>query len=149
AFPLSRDRVAILVGDVAGQGRQALADAQLVRHAVRAYLEAGLDPRSALAMTGAVVDEREDPLFASVLVAVHDRRDGTLTFPSAAHEPPILVTEDGAGLPPVTGWSPPLGTGLETGRRQTSIPLPQGQAICVVTDGVTEARSLGERLGLS
>lgn len=149
AFPLSCDRVAVLIGDVGGQGRQALADAQLVRHAVRAYLEAGLDPRAALAMTGAVVDERQEPLFAGVLVAVHDRRDGTLTFASAGHEPPILVTEQGAGLPPVSGWSPPLGAGLETGRRQTSFPLPEGTAVCLVTDGVTEARSDGERIGAS
>jgi serine phosphatase RsbU (regulator of sigma subunit) len=149
AFALSGDRVAVLVGDVAGHGRQALADAQLVRHAVRAYLEAGLDPRSALAMTGAVVDEREEPLFASVLVAVHDRRDGTLTFATAGHEPPVFVSEHGAGLPPVPGWSPPLGTGLETGRRQTSIPLPEGQAVCLVTDGLTEARADGERIGTS
>lgn len=147
AFALSRDRVAVLVGDVAGHGRQALADAQLVRHAVRAYLEAGLDPRSALAMTGAVVDDREEPLLASVIVAVHDRRDGTLTFASAGHEPPIFVTGQGAGLPPVTGWSPPLGTGLETGRRQTTIPLLEGSAVCLVTDGVTEARSDGMRIG--
>jgi hypothetical protein len=84
-----------------------------------------------------------------VLVAVHDRRDGTLTYASAGHEPPILVSEHGAGLPPVSGWSPPLGAGLETGRRQTSIPLPEGQAVCLLTDGVTEARSDGERLGVS
>jgi serine phosphatase RsbU (regulator of sigma subunit) len=149
AFALSRDRVAVIVGDVAGHGRQAIADAQLVRHAVRAYLEAGLDARGALAMTGTVVDEREEPLFASVIVAVHDRHDGTLTFASAGHEPPILVTETGAGLPPVSGWSPPLGTNLETGRRQTTIPLPEGSAVCLVTDGVTEARTEGERIGVS
>jgi hypothetical protein len=149
AFALSRDRVAVIVGDVAGQGRQALADAQLVRHAVRAYLEAGLDPRSALAMTGAVVEEREDRLFASVVVAVHDRREGTLTFASAGHEPPILVSAHGASLPPVPGWSPPLGTGLETGRRQTQIPFAEGTAVCLLTDGVTEARSEGERMGSS
>jgi hypothetical protein len=149
AFLLSRDRVAVIVGDVAGSGREALADAQLVRHAVRAYLEAGLDPRSALAMTGAVVEERGEPLFASVLVAVHDRRDGTLTFASAGHEPPIFVSEQGAGLPPVSGWSPPLGTALETGRRQTSIPLPEGSAVCLLTDGVTEARHQGQPVGVS
>jgi serine phosphatase RsbU (regulator of sigma subunit) len=149
AFPLSGDRVAVVLGDVAGTGGQALADAQLVRHAVRAYLEAGLDPRAAIAMTGAVVDERDEPLFASVLVAVHDRRNGSLTFASAGHEPPILVTEHGAGLPPVSGWSPPLGAGLETGRRQTSVPLPKGSAVCLLTDGVSEARSHGERLGVS
>ncbi|MFL5843808.1 MAG: SpoIIE family protein phosphatase [Solirubrobacteraceae bacterium] len=149
AFPLSGDRVAVLVGDVAGEGRQALADAQLVRHAVRAYLEAGLDPRSAIAMTGAVVDDRDEPLFATVVVAVHDRRTGTLTYASAGHEPPVLVSEQGAGLPPVTGWSPPLGAGLETGRRQTSIPLPEGTSVCLLTDGVTEARSDGERIGVS
>lgn len=149
AFPLSQDRVAVLVGDVAGSGGKALADAQLVRHAVRAYLEAGLDPRAAIAMTGAVVDERDEPLFASVIVAVHDRSSGVLTFASAGHEPPVLVGEQGAKLPPVSGWSPPLGTGLDTGRRQTAIPLRPGTAVCLITDGVTEARSEGERIGVS
>ncbi len=149
AFSLSHDRVAVLVGDVSGNATRALADAQLVRHAIRAYLEAGLEPRAALAMTGAVVDERDEPLFASVLVAVHDRGYGTLTFASAGHEPPVVLSEHGAGLPPVTGWSPPLGAGLETGRRQTSIPFPEGSAVCLMTDGVTEARSDGERLGVS
>lgn len=149
AFPLSQDRVAVLVGDVAGSGRKVLADGQLVRHAVRAYLEAGLDPRAAIAMTGAVVEEREEPLFASVVVAVHDRRTGTLTFASAGHEPPVFVGEHGASLPPVSGWSPPLGAGLETGRRQTRIPLPEGTAVCLLTDGVTEARAEGERIGIS
>ncbi|MEO6497066.1 MAG: PP2C family protein-serine/threonine phosphatase, partial [Solirubrobacteraceae bacterium] len=149
AFPLSQDRVAVLVGDVAGRGRKVLSDGQLVRHAVRAYLEAGLDPRAAIAMMGAVVDEREEPLFASVLVAVHDRRTGTLTFASAGHEPPVFVSEHGAALPPVSGWSPPLGAGLETGRRQTAIPLPEGTAVCLLTDGVTEARAEGERIGIS
>jgi len=149
AFRLSQDRVAVLVGDVAGSGRKVLSDGQLVRHAVRAYLEAGLDPRAAIAMTGAVVEEREEPLFASVLVAVHDRRTGTLTFASAGHEPPVFVSEHGAALPPVSGWSPPLGAGLETGRRQTAIPLPEGTAVCMLTDGVTEARDEGERIGIS
>jgi hypothetical protein len=149
AFPLSRDRVAVIVGDVAGHGRQALADAQLVRHAVRAYLEAGLDPRGAIAMTGAVVAERDEPLFASVLVGVHDRSDGTLVYASAGHEPPVFVTEHGARLAPVSGWSPPLGAGLDTARRQTSLPLPEGSSVCLLTDGVTEARSEGERIGIS
>lgn len=63
------------------------------------------------------------------------RRGGTLTYASAGHEPPVLVSEGGAGLPPVRGRSPPLGAGLETGRRQTSMPLPQGTAVCLLTDG--------------
>jgi hypothetical protein len=61
----------------------------------------------------------------------------------------LLISEQGAGLPPVSGWSPPLGAGLETGRRQTSLPLPEGSAVCLLTDGVTEARSEGERIGVS
>jgi len=73
----------------------------------------------------------------------------TQTHASAGHEPPVLVSESGAGLPPVRGWSPPLGAGLETGRRQTSMPLPQGTAVCLLTDGVTEARGMDGRIGLS
>jgi len=38
------------------------------------------------------------------------------------------------------GSSPPIGAGLRTGTRQTSVSVPGGAQVCFYTDGVTEAR---------
>jgi serine phosphatase RsbU (regulator of sigma subunit) len=146
AFELTDGRAAVIVGDVEGESREALAATVLVRHTLRAYLEAGLEPRAALATTGAVLADRHEGLLATAVVAVHDRYRETLTLASAGHVPPIVL--GGSGHRPVSvAWPPPLGAGVPTGRRQTTLPLPPGATVCLFTDGASEARLGDGRVG--
>jgi hypothetical protein len=117
-----------------------------MHYTLRAYVEMGLDPRSALKLAGRVQREEEGDLFTTVAVAVHDAAAGTLTFASAGHPAPLL---DGPGaVQPLQGSaSPPLGWGVATGRRQTTLAFPAGARACFYTDGVTEARSADGLLG--
>ncbi len=146
AFALDAERVAIIVGDVSGHGRDALGRAAHMHYTLRAYVEMGLEPRAALKLAGRVLGSDRDDLFTTVAVAVHDATAGTLTYATAGHPAPILLGS-GAHEPLTRCASPALGWGVATGRRQTTIPFSEGAQACFFTDGVTEARVRDELLG--
>ncbi len=72
AFVLDGGRVAVIVGDVSGHGRNALARAAHMHYTLRAYVETGLDPRSSLKLAGRVLGTDTDGLFTTVAIAVYD-----------------------------------------------------------------------------
>jgi hypothetical protein len=147
-LPLGGGKTAVVIGDVSGHGRAALGRTALARYTLRAYLEAGLEPREALQIAGSVMAGKLEGDFVTALVAVHDAAAGTLTYASAGHPPPIVVSD--AGFEPVLpAAAPPLGVGASTGQRQTALPFPRGAIACFYTDGLSEARTGGNQLGSS
>ncbi len=132
-------KVAIILGDVAGHGHEALNQAALTRYTLRAYIQAGLQPRAALGLAGRVLADPEGERYATVAVGVYDRRGSRLTYALAGHPPPILRGFE-ACEPLTICSSPPLGCGIPTGRRQSTVSLPTGAAVCFFSDGLIEAR---------
>ena len=145
AFALDADTTCVLLGDVAGHGRDAIPVTALVRYTIRAYLEGGMTPRQALQVAGRVLQPQLRETHVTVVVAVYDRQTGLLTFASAGHPPPVVTSDD---APPVLALSSPaLGLGVPTGRRQVTLPLPPGAVACFSTDGLADVLVEGRRLG--
>jgi hypothetical protein len=149
AFALDDGRVGVVVGDVAGHGKDALMHTALLRYTLRAYLEADLEPRAALQVAGRALDRGFDTL-ATVVLAVYDPNARVLRYACAGHPPPVFLG-DADHVPVTASSSPPIGAGLPTGLRQTTVCLPANSAVCFFTDGLIEARRgdhLIGRLGL-
>ncbi|HYI99381.1 MAG TPA: PP2C family protein-serine/threonine phosphatase [Thermoleophilaceae bacterium] len=146
ALTLPGDRAAFILGDISGHGHKALARTAFMRFTLRAYLEAGLEPREALQLAGPVVAQHLDGDFATAVIAIHDPAESSLTYACAGHPAPIVVGPE--RLEPVlVASSPPVGLDLRTGLRQTTLPLRPGAVICLYTDGLAEARKATRILG--
>jgi hypothetical protein len=75
-------------------------------------------------------------LFAILL----DTRSGTLRYASAGHEPPLLARANGTEEA-LEATGPLLGVGLDLPYGESTVTLWLGDALLMMTDGVTEARS--------
>ena len=145
-FDLPDGRVAIIVGDVSGHGHAALSRSASMRYTLRAYVEAGLGPRDALRVAERSLGDAGDGEFTTVVVAIHDPKNATLTYAMAGHPPPVLLGS-ARHEPVIPCSSPPVGAGFGTGQRQTTVPLGKGSLACFFTDGLIEARNGGGLLG--
>jgi stage II sporulation SpoE-like protein len=145
-FTLAGGRLAVIVGDLSGHGRDVLSQTALARYTLRAYLEAGLAPRAALQTAAGVLDHQLGVAFATVALATYDPTERTLTYACAGHPPPIVLGSEPV-RPVAMPASPPVGAGLSTGIRQTVVSVPGQATICFYTDGLLEARIGGELFG--
>jgi hypothetical protein len=143
---LSNGRIGIVVGDVCGHGRSALANTALVHYTVRAYLEAGLEPREALRLTNEALSDKIGDDFVAAVAAVYDPAESTLDYATAGHPTPLIAGEPDRAVGTMT--PPPIGVGLHTGHRQTRISVRPDSQIWFFTDGLIEARNAdGDMVG--
>jgi hypothetical protein len=146
-FALPDGQVAVIVGDVSGHGREALPHTTLLRFTLRAYMEAGLSPRESLRTAAPVLERQLGGSFATVVLAVYNPRQRTLTYACAGHPHPLLTGLSAAAS--ITACSaPPIGASRVTGTRQTVVQIPGAAVVCFYTDGVIEARVADELFGV-
>ncbi|MEA2386909.1 MAG: hypothetical protein QOJ22_1083 [Thermoleophilaceae bacterium] len=146
-FARADGSTAMILGGVGTGGRDALARTTFVRYTLRAYVEAGLEPREVVKV-GAEALAGHLSNGAALTVAIHEPDTGRFTYACAGHAPPLVVGP-GRSYEPVTACAaPPVGAGEPTGFRQTSFTLTAGSRACLYTDGVAEARVDGRPLGV-
>jgi serine phosphatase RsbU (regulator of sigma subunit) len=139
AIALDDDGFAFVVGDVSGNGVDAVAEMARARFTLRAYLFDGDDPATALAKCSRQFDVTRDGHIITVLVGVGNWRTGEVSVANAGHPLPALASDAGASFVPMPVGLP-LGAGPWTYESST-FAMPVGATLIAYTDGLIERRS--------
>jgi PAS domain S-box-containing protein len=141
-------RVALVVGDVVGHGLRAAAIMGQLRNAFRAYGLAEVSPAEVMARVNRLVITGEEDAMATALYLVLDRETGDVSFASAGHPPPLVLSSQGATFLE-GGRSVPVGAAEPGIFREATAVLPPGASLLLYTDGLVERREtpLEQRLG--
>jgi anti-anti-sigma factor len=139
ALPLPDGRVALIVGDVVGQGVAASATMGQLRIVLHERLAATADIVTAMRAVNAAAGGIRGARAATVCVAVLDPSAGALRYCTAGHPPPLVLTTGGeARYLPATGAGP-LGVGADfTAAFIGTARLDPGDLVLLYTDGILE-----------
>jgi serine phosphatase RsbU (regulator of sigma subunit) len=149
-FRIGEQHLFVLVRDVAGKGLSASIFMAVSKALVKsATLRLGPADPGALVATANAEVARDNPelLFVTAFAAVLDLDTGELAYCNAGHENPFRLPS--AGLPVrrvEDGGGPPLCAVDDFPYRGERIRLTPGELVCIVTDGITEARNPGGEL---
>jgi serine phosphatase RsbU (regulator of sigma subunit)/anti-sigma regulatory factor (Ser/Thr protein kinase) len=176
-IPLAGGRVALVIGDVMGRGIRAAAIMGQLRTAVRAYAVMDLPPGQIMHLlnrlvcsmssssappsqhhpgaTGthsaigplSVFDDGIGEQIATCVYAVYDPAEEVLTWSSAGHMPPAVITPQGSAHLIEDDLGMPLGIDEAVFDEKVQ-PLPAGTRLLLYTDGLVECHNapLSERL---
>jgi serine/threonine-protein kinase RsbW len=138
---VSNDRVAFMIGDVAGHDRNAAALMGQLRSAARTLVGRVASPADMIRALQQSWGRLDFDRMATGVFGQLDLSSGEVAMASAGHYPPLLVESGAAHFVPVTP-STPLGV---RGSEPTNWHgwLKEDQALLLYTDGVIDERRLG------
>jgi len=142
-FELEDGRVGITLGDVSGKGLKAASLTAVVRNTIRAYALDGHSPSEIMAKTNDVVRlAAGQSSFITVFLGVLDTTTGKLTYCSAGHPPAMIRRVPDIEL--LREHSPIIGAFADMSYTEEETYLQKGDCLVLYTDGITEARCVGE-----
>jgi phosphoserine phosphatase RsbU/P len=145
-YPTGAQRMAVVIGDVAGHGIEPSITAFQVKYLLRNFLLQYRDPAQALEELNTVLSANGRPEdLVSVCVVVFDLEASTLRFASAGH-PAAWLWHDSEMIP-LRSTGPLLTLDPNGSYYSREIRLDVGDLALLYTDGLTEARSGGQLFG--
>ncbi|MEZ5379371.1 MAG: SpoIIE family protein phosphatase [Acidimicrobiales bacterium] len=140
---VDQDRFALVVGDIVGHDIEASATMGQLRAIVRSFALVDADPSSVLHRTESLARTIDGASCASLNYALLDRTDSTITFSSAGHPPPLLISNDGTAQLLAGGRRPLLGVVDLPDSPSEVVALGHGDILVMYTDGLIERRGEG------
>ncbi|WP_017669922.1 CHASE2 domain-containing protein [Blastomonas sp. AAP53] len=144
---LDADRIVILIADVTGKGVPAALFMALSKALSRSVM---LRSPGGLADTAAQLNEElmrdsGDALGLTMLLCIIDLATGRVEMVNAGHDNPLRITTDGAIIEEPLEGGPPFCI-MDYPWPAEELVLQPGEALVLITDGVTEAQNRAEQL---
>ncbi|ALO05796.1 Magnesium or manganese-dependent protein phosphatase [Streptomyces venezuelae] len=147
---LPGDRMAVAVGDVVGHGLSAACVMGQLRSALSAAALVADGPAQALDALGLYARSVEGAESSTVATTFIDWSSHTLTYSSAGHPPPALLTPGGDVIFLDRATDPPLGARPDhVPRPQATTSFEEGATLVMYTDGLIERRTEDIDAGLA
>lgn len=138
-YAVSKDEVAIVIGDVSGRGLEAAALTSVVKNTVKAYCLQGDSPALVMKKTNGLVKKLLTPsMFITLFFGFFNKRTSTLTYCSAGH--PGAILKSGKRVVILKTDSPVLGQFSKVNYEEHQQMIKAKDILIFYTDGLTEAR---------
>jgi sigma-B regulation protein RsbU (phosphoserine phosphatase) len=140
-LPLDDGRLVITLGDVAGKGSPAALLMALLLAMLRTLVDEKLEPADLITRLNVqVCRHAPGTRFITLFYAVFDPRNGSLTYVSAGHMPPLLLRGDGT-CERLSDGGISLGMFEHSTYATGHIVIQPDDLFAVYSDGITEAES--------
>jgi len=141
AVLLGGDRLGFSIGDVTGKGIPASLFMALSKALAKSVMlrEAGDLARAAAMLNDELSRDNEEAMSVTMLIGVIDLSTGAVTMISAGHENPLRIARDGSVSEEALEGGPPFCV-VDYPYPAETLTLAAGEALVLVTDGVTEAQ---------
>ena len=144
-FPLSENRTAFLIADVAGKGLGAALLTTMLQGALSG-MTLGTDPaRLFNHLNRFLCDHSDVGRYATMFFGILDDK-GALEYINAGHPSPILIGQEGKVVEAFTEGSFPVGLVPEAEYSTAHVQLDAGDTLVLFSDGVTEAMDPDDQL---
>ena len=140
-LPLADGRLVITLGDVAGKGSPAALLMALLLAMLRTLVDEKLEPADLITRLNVqVCRHAPGTRFITLFYAVFDPRNGSLTYVSAGHMPPLLLRGDGT-CERLSDGGISLGMFEHSTYTTGHVVIQPDDLFAVYSDGITEAES--------
>ncbi len=144
-FPLSDERIGLVIADVSGKGIPAALFTLMTRTLLKGTARDSSSPADCLSrVNDLLAEDNETCIFITLFYGVFDLRDGVFRYSNGGHNPPRLVRSD--SRVEVLPSTENLVLGIAPGHayRNGEVQLAPGDVLFLYTDGITEAQNSHE-----
>lgn len=141
-FLIDPDNLCLVIGDVSGKGVPAALFMAMAKTCIKTTAKVIDSPQKIIESVNRELSEENDSCtFVTAFLAILNLKTGMLRFTNAGHNPPVISPADSAPYLLEGAECPAIGFDEETLYSEKSIQLSPEDAICLYTDGVTEAEN--------
>ncbi|MCJ7624526.1 MAG: SpoIIE family protein phosphatase, partial [Anaerolineaceae bacterium] len=139
---LDRNRLGIVIADVADKGLAAALYMTVTRTLIRAFSSSFESPAAVLEqVNNLLIPDTQDGMFVTAVYAILHLRSGKLIYANAGHNLPLILRSDTNRVESLPKGGTALGVIENNCLEDHTLKIQPGDCLLLYTDGVTEAIS--------